>query len=87
MDLKPGEYYEDCFYHPCLCVRVDTEHGQVEGISLVDGTYPRACSIGYCGIRKLTLAEALDWKFNGPKDVPEDAALPVEKRWWEPGGW
>jgi hypothetical protein len=21
-DIRPGDFYEDCFYHPCLCIRV-----------------------------------------------------------------
>ncbi len=75
-DLKPGEYYEDCAYHPCLCVWVDDD--EVLGISLIDGTHPRGCSIFGCGIRKLSLNEALKWKFSGPEDVE----IPQEQKWW-----
>jgi hypothetical protein len=75
-DVAPGDFYEDCAFHPCLCIRVDGD--EVNGISLVDGSYPRGCSIFGCAIRKLTFEEALQWKFRGPPDVEfaEDA------RWW-----
>jgi hypothetical protein len=76
-ELTPGEYYEDCFFHPCLCIRVDDD--EVWGISLVDGSFLRGCSIGHCGIRKLSLTEALYWKFFGPKD----REIPVKSRWWK----
>ena len=75
-DISPGEYYEDCSYHPCLCIRV--ENSEVDGISLVDGSYPRSCDIGACGIRKLTYKEALRWKFRGPSDVK----LEDKYKWW-----
>lgn len=69
-DLQPGDFYEDCAYHPCLCTRVIREGDLViQGISLVDGSYPRECSIPGCGVRKLTFEEAMHWKFYGPADV------------------
>jgi hypothetical protein len=75
-DIKPGDYYEDCAFHPCLCIRVDSD--ELLGVSLIDGSYPRGCSIGHCGVRRLTLPEALHWRFFGPRDqtVPED------RQWW-----
>jgi hypothetical protein len=76
-DLKPGEIYEDCFCHPCLCTRVDGN--EVSGISLIDGSYPRMCSIDACDIRKLTVDEASFWKSNGPPDVE----LEPKHRWWD----
>lgn len=77
-DIRPGDYYEDCSFHPCLCIRVDDD--ELLGVSLVDGTYPRGCCIGHCGVRRLSLAEALHWKFFGPTDhiVPDD------RQWWDP---
>ena len=75
-DIRPGDYYEDCFFHPCLCTRTDND--EINGVSLVDGTYPRGCSIGHCGVRKLSFAEALHWKFFGPADQ----TLPAENQWW-----
>ena len=75
-DIRPGEFYEDCSYHPCLCIRVLDD--EVSGVSLADGSYPRSCSVSHCGIRKLTLDEALLWKFYGPPGVE----IEQEKRWW-----
>lgn len=48
--FKPGDYYEDCAYHPCLCIAVDGQGG-ISGISLVDGSSPRCCDIAQCGVR------------------------------------
>lgn len=75
--LSPGEIYEDCFYHPCVCTSVDDD--EIQGISLVDGSYPRSCSIEHCAPRKLTVEEALRWKMSGPEDIQ----LAPEFRWWE----
>lgn len=76
-DLKPGDLYEDTFYHPCLCVAVNNL--LATGVSLVDGTYPRAADIGVSDVRKLTPAEAWHWRLHGPKD----AEVSVEFRWWK----
>jgi hypothetical protein len=79
-DLHPGDYYEDCAYHPRLCVHVLVDEGQLEihGISLVDGSYPRGCSVPGCGVRRLTFDEAMRWKFHGPDGVEIDR----DRRWW-----
>jgi hypothetical protein len=76
-DLKPGDLYEDTFYHPCLCVAV--ENLEATGISLVNGTYPRSADIGISDVRKLTPAEAWLWRLHGPSDVE----VPEEFRWWK----
>jgi hypothetical protein len=77
-ELRPGDFYEDCAYHPCVCVSVDPADDEVRGISLVDGSFPRACSFQHCGVRQLTLEEAIRWKLHGPADVEVEAA----HRWW-----
>lgn len=79
-DLKPGEIYEDPFYHPCLCLAV--EDGAATGISLVDGSYPRAADIGVSDVRKLTLEEAWHWRRFGPRD----ATVSHGNRWWPQKG-
>ena len=76
-DLSAGEIYEDCSYHPCLCVSVDTD--EIQGISLVDGSFPRSCSIEHCEPRKLTIEEAWRWKMSGPEDIQ----LEPQSRWWD----
>lgn len=80
-DLSPGDYYEDCAFHPCVCMRVDSEDDEIQGISLVDGSFPRSCSGRHCGVRKLSFAEALHWRFFGPADQ----TIPSDKRWWHDG--
>lgn len=62
--FKPGDYYEDCCYHPCLCIYVDGD--DITGLSLVDGDTPRHCSIKHCGIEKLSLNEAINLRMKGP---------------------
>lgn len=76
-DIKPGEIYEDTFYHPCLCMGI--EHRAVWGISLIDGSFPRSADIGMSGVRKLTLEEAWHWKSHGPADVE----LEPNSIWWK----
>lgn len=59
-ELNAGELFEDCRYHPCLCIEAasDDDPDGVLGISLVDGS-PCGCSIAHCGLRKLTVDEAV----------------------------
>lgn len=77
LDIQVGDFYEDCGYHPCLCTSV-SEDDEVTGISLVDGSSPRSCSPHHCGLRLLTVKEAIYWKFNGPPDEIIDE----KHRWW-----
>lgn len=79
-ELRPGDFYEDCAYHPCLCT--GTDMGMVEGISLVDGSYPRQCGVPQCGVRKLTFEEAVQWRFQGPPDVPPELEISDAHKYW-----
>jgi hypothetical protein len=81
---RPGDLYEDCSYHPCLCL--GSADGAVWGISLVDGSYPRSCDIGPCGIRKLTLEEAWLIRRAGPRDAGVRRRISKDKRWWPTKG-
>ena len=54
----PGDIYEDVFFHPCLCIGVSEKDDEIWGISLIDGSYPRACSLANSAIEKLTVEEA-----------------------------
>ena len=84
-EIRSGEFYEDCAYHPCLCT--GTEMGTVEGISLVDGSYPRNCGVPQCDVRKLTFEEAVQWRLHGPPDVPpeiESHMTDPQKYWLKP---
>lgn len=78
--ISPGEIYEDCAFHPCLCV--GTGDGEVWGISLIDGSQPRSCDLRMCGVRILTPGEAWDIKCHGPSDADVRAEYPEDRRWW-----
>lgn len=81
-EYKVGDIYEDCCFHPCLCTEVDEEG--ISGISLIDGTSPRSCSLVHCGIRKLSIEEATEIKENGPKDDFFRSNVLPDKQWWWP---
>lgn len=84
--LTPGDYYEDCACHPCLCIETNREENEISGISLVDGSYPRCCSFKHCGVRKLSFEEAMHWKIFGPIDYTLDATrdwtTQIPKEYW-----
>ena len=80
--LKPGDLFEDCAYHPVLCLGVDYKRDEIWGVSLVDGSYPRACSLLFCGVRKLTANEAWRIKMKGPRDRKVRERIKPNSRWW-----
>jgi hypothetical protein len=85
MNLKPGVIYQDCAYHPVLCTKVAGD--SVEGISLIDGTSPRACSIRNCGIRIISLRTAIQIKKNGPTTEKKAHLAALEKQGWKFDKW
>jgi hypothetical protein len=82
LDLKPGDIYESCSYHPVLCLGVDYKRDEIWGVSLVDGSYPRSCSLVHCGVRKLSLRQAWKIRLRGPADPGVREGIAEEKRWW-----
>lgn len=76
-DIAPGDIYEDSYGHPCLCVHITEE---IQGISLVDGSYPRTENIADHPLKKLSSTEAWEWRLNGPSGKE----VPPAFRWWEP---
>jgi hypothetical protein len=66
----PGDIYEDCAYHPVLCTHVSYADDEIIGISLVDGSAPRSCSLRHCGVRKLSIAEALELRDKRLREMP-----------------
>lgn len=86
--IKVGDIYEDCNYHPCLCTISKGDY--LEGISLIDGSSPRSCSIIHCAPRKITLKEALEIKLNGPSEEKkkhwaalEESGWKFSDKWWK----
>jgi hypothetical protein len=57
--IQKGMIYEDCAFHPVLCVGVHSDES-VSGISLIDGSYPRNCSLTSCGVIPLSVEEAVE---------------------------
>jgi len=71
-EIEVGDFYEDCRFHPRLCIQVSIPDGfpdDIKGISLIDGSVC-ACSIKQCGLRILTTTEAIRWKLEGPTYLP-----------------
>jgi hypothetical protein len=81
-EIRLGIVSEDCAFHPCLCTKVDPEADEVQGISLIDGSAPRCCSVKHCGLKALTMDEAVRWKCHGPGDPADSGSIPVAERWW-----
>ena len=55
-NIQIGEFYEDCRYHPMLCLGKDGE--DLTGLDLIDGTEGWGCSERHCGVIRLTIQEA-----------------------------
>ena len=74
----PGDLFEDCRSHPCLGIEANSaaDPDGVQGISLIDGTLCN-CSLSHCAPRKLTVEEAVYWKYHGPHDHS------VSDEWWK----
>jgi hypothetical protein len=71
-----GDNYEDCAYHPCLCTGAADE--ELSGISLIDGSSPRSCSVAHCGPEPLTVDQAVLIKAHLAKYVELREALSVQ---------
>jgi hypothetical protein len=82
LGIKVGDLFEDCSFHPVLCLGVDYQEDEIWGVSLIDGSYPRSCSLLHCGVRKLSEQEAWQIKLRGPSDENDAALIALERRWW-----
>jgi hypothetical protein len=82
LKIEVGDIYESCSYHPVLCLGADYKNDQVWGVSLIDGTHPRCCSLVHCGVRKLTPKQAWEIKMKGPLDPEARERMAPENRWW-----
>jgi len=83
--IKPGDIYEDCSYHPVLCTNTDDD--EIEGISLIDGSSPRCCSLSHCNVTKLSLKEAIHIKEHGPTQEKKDHIKALELQGWSFTKW
>jgi hypothetical protein len=79
LPLQPGDIYEDCAFHPVLCLEANYKTDELWGISLVDGSYPRSCSLVHCGVKKLTPKEAWLIRTRGPSDKKARERIPAER--------
>jgi hypothetical protein len=59
LDSRVGAVYEDCAFHPVLCTHVSDMNDEIQGISLVDGSEPRACSLSHCHPEPLSHSQAI----------------------------
>jgi len=81
--IKLGDIFEDCSFAPLLCTVSDYKNDFLQGISLIDG-HLRSCSAKHCGVRKLTIEQALVLK-NHQEDIlkywdnPETVVSPEAK--------
>jgi len=57
--IGPGDIYEDCAFHPVLCLVVHDD-GSISGVSLIDASWPRNCSPDGCAPIKLMPATVLE---------------------------
>jgi hypothetical protein len=82
LDLHPGDLYEDCSYHPVLCLGVNYKTDELWGVSLIDGSYPRCCSLVHCGVRKLSPKQAWLLKARGPSRARVRERIAPDEQWW-----
>lgn len=65
-EFRVGDIYEDCAFHPCLCVEIEDDGPGagfcLVGISLIDGTWPRSCSTRGCGPVPIPLDQVMGIK-------------------------
>ncbi len=84
--LKPGDIYEDCNFHPVVCLGVNYKADEIWGASMIDGTHPRTCSLSSCGVRKLSIKQAWQIKISGPLAAEDRERISQERRWWNTNG-
>ena len=82
LNIKVGDIYESCSYHPVLCLGVDYKKDEIWGVSLIDGIYPISCSLLCCGVRKLSPKQAWEIKMHGPLDIEVRTGMSMQNRWW-----
>lgn len=63
--IRRGEFYEDCRYHPMLCIQPSSrpDDDEMVGISLIDGGIG-SCGEEHCGVVRMSVEEAIERKLN-----------------------
>ena len=84
--LEPGAFYEDCRYHPMVCVGFNKRTDMLMGISLIDGKLGQ-CSYKHCGVRLLTPAEAMRNRIYGLTPRAVEADKKFRKKWVPKKDW
>lgn len=69
-EFRPGDFYEDCRYHPMVCVEVLDDEDELTGIDLLTGALG-SCSVAHCGPVKLSPAEAVERRMKWAEYVRE----------------
>jgi len=69
-ELVLGDFYEDCRYHPMLCIEVASDGDELRGISLITGDVG-SCSLNHCGVVRLTAMEAIERRLHWDDFVAE----------------
>lgn len=92
-EIRVGDFYESCNFHPCLCVERNDEWDSLTGVSLVDGKV-YSCSIRSCGVWKMTPVQAMTSRLKGPQLLPEEVEAygdpqkdwGPKQQWWRHEG-
>ena len=78
--FQRGDFYEDCASQPVICTEADPAQDLIFGVSLLNGSVS-SCSIENCGIRRLTLDEALDRAVNWEQWAAERGLEPDRSKY------
>lgn len=79
--ILPGHIYRDCAGHPVLCTEVSLDG--VCGVSLIDGSRPRSCSIKHCEVERISLSKAERIKDNWAQIYSEQRGKMITLGYWE----
>jgi hypothetical protein len=75
-NIKPGDLFEDEDLHPVVCL--DSSGENLFSVSLIDGTCREHKSKDTARLLRLSVADAIAWKFSGPGSKKEL----ISKPWW-----
>lgn len=79
--FAPGVFYEDCRYHPMVCVSVDGD--DLVGVDLLTGAVG-ACSIEHCGPTRFTPDEAIERRMRYREYLAANSIDSARLDGWDP---